>query len=423
MSSTLNVMNDATFINKITVQNITLGTGNGDISTNVGVGYQALTTNTTGYGNTSNGYNALVTNTAGYYNTATGYNAGYNNTTGGYNTFLGTSTDISPTTATWTESTAIGYNAKITASNQIVLGKSDTKVHVPYRMGVGTTSPDFPLEVEGSVISDFDYDKYISETTIDNRPWAGASSGIYTNVSSDRAVGIHASNAIGCNYIIFHSDRRIKKNIVDVPDNLALQQVRDIPCRYYQYIDNATKGSRNVVGFIAQEVNEVLPTSITKIKKCIPNEYRPLENISWEEINDISSNITYKLSSDLTDVSGVKYRFIVANNVSNDKITEIDVVGNSDNTFTFDVSYQNVFCYGKEVDDFHTIDKNQIFALHHSAIQEIDRLQLEEKEKTTALETKNAELQTKNTALETKNAELQTQIDNIMTILNNNNLS
>ena len=75
-----------------------------------------------------------------------------------------------------------------------------------------------------------------------------------------------------------------------------------------------------------------------------------------------------------------------------------------------------VFCYGKEVDDFHIIDKNQIFALHHSAIQEIDRLQFEEKEKTTALETKVTEL-------ETKNAELQTQLNNIMTILNNNNLS
>ena len=57
-----------------------------------------------------------------------------------------------------------------------------------------------------------------------------------------------------------------------------------------------------------------------------------------------------------------------------------------------------------------------IFALHHSAIQEIDKLQLEEKDKVTALETKVTEL-------ETKNAELQTQINNIMTILNNNNLS
>ena len=290
------------------------------------------------------------------------------------NAFFGYGTGNS---ASYTKSTAIGYNALITASNQVVLGTSNTNISIPYRLGVGTTSPDFPVEVNGSVDSDFSYSRYVSEATIDNTPWAGGGN-IYTNSSTPRVIGLHASNAIGCNYVIFHSDRRMKKNIVDVPDNLALQQVRDIPCRYYQYIDNVTKGSRKVVGFIAQEVNEVLPTSITKIKKYIPDEYRPLENISWEEIES-GNSIAYKLSSDLTDVSGVKYRFIVANDENNDTIIEKDIVGNSDNTFTFDDSYQNVFCYGKEVDDFHMIDKNQIFALHHSAIQEIDKQQTADK--------------------------------------------
>jgi len=125
----------------------------------------------------------------------------------------------------------------------------------------------------------------------------------------------------------------------------------------------------------------------------------------------------------LSGVSGIKYKFIVANDMSDNPI-EKEIIGNSDNTFTFDVSYEHVFCYGKQVNDFHSIDKNQIFALHHSAIQEIDRLQLQEKDKVVTLETKvaeletkNAELETKNTELETKNTELQTQIDNNMTIL------
>ena len=42
-------------------------------------------------------------------------------------------------------------------------------------------------------------------------------------------------------------------------------------------------------------------------------------------------------------------------------------------TFVFDEAWNNVFFYGKEVDDFHTLDKAQIFALHHSAIQELSR--------------------------------------------------
>ena len=42
--------------------------------------------------------------------------------------------------------------------------------------------------------------------------------------------------------------------------------------------------------------------------------------------------------------------------------TIIGIIGNADNTFTFDASYNNVFCYGKEVDDFHTLDKQKLFA-------------------------------------------------------------
>jgi FtsZ-binding cell division protein ZapB len=34
-----------------------------------------------------------------------------------------------------------------------------------------------------------------------------------------------------------------------------------------------------------------------------------------------------------------------------------------------------VFLYGKEVDDFHTLDKQKLFALNFSATQEIDRIQ------------------------------------------------
>ena len=60
------------------------------------------------------------------------------------------------------------------------------------------------------------------------------------------------------------SDKRIKTNIVDVPDELALQQVKDIPCRYYEYIDKTLRGSGKTIGFIAQEVKEILPMAVNK---------------------------------------------------------------------------------------------------------------------------------------------------------------
>ena len=376
---------------------------------NSAFGYQASLNSTTGHSNVAIGWHASLnsTGTAAYRNTAIGglaipnttgrntvgigYKSGYNNSTGDHNTFLGAYTNVSPTDASWNNSTAIGYNSKITASDQIVLGVSTTNVYVPYRMGIGTTSPGAGLHIENIIgygpNDGLGYVKYISQS----HSYASTS-----NSNSGWNVSMHASGGIGCASIVFHSDSRIKKNIMDVPDNLALQQVRDISSRYYEYIDDIKTGPQKTIGFIAQEVKEVLPMAVKTMTKIIPDEYRILEGVSWEEIGDISSNITYKMSSDLTDVSGVKYKFVVLNDLSDNEI-EKNVIGNADNTFTFDSSYQNVFCYGKEVDDFHIVDKNKIFALHHSAIQEIDRLQLEEKEKTTALETKVTELETKNT--------------------------
>ena len=62
-----------------------------------------------------------------------------------------------------------------------------------------------------------------------------------------------------------------------------------------------------------------------------------------------------------------------------------------------------MFFYGKEVNDFHTLDKNQIFALHHSAIQELSR-------KNDIKTTQITELQAENVAKTTEIAELKNEI-------------
>ena len=76
-----------------------------------------------------------------------------------------------------------------------------------------------------------------------------------------------------------------------------------------------------------------------------------------------------------------------------------EIIGNADNTFTFDATYNNVFCYGKEVDDFHTVDKQKLFAVNFSATQEIDKIQQEEKTKLAAAEERISALETENASL------------------------
>ena len=57
-----------------------------------------------------------------------------------------------------------------------------------------------------------------------------------------------------------------------------------------------------------------------------------------------------------------------------------------------DKKWNYVYLYGKEVDDFHLIDKNQIFALHHSAIQELSRINDKKEERIQELEKENKEM-------------------------------
>ena len=108
-------------------------------ATNVAVGENALSSNTTASDNVALGTGALRKNTTGSHNTAGGSSALGNNTTGGANCAFGIGALKDNTTGYynvgigyWTKSsannlnntTAIGSEAKVTASNQVMIGNT-----------------------------------------------------------------------------------------------------------------------------------------------------------------------------------------------------------------------------------------------------------------------------------------------------------
>ena len=177
---------EITFINGITV-----GKGGTNVDSNTALGFKALDYNTTGYINTAVGYQSLVNNTSGYMNTAVGYQSLVYNTTGGHNSALGyqalfshlsgnfnsavgyealyfisseehnvaigyragSSFDVSANkgnnntflgsqsrmNGAFSNSTAVGFNATITASNQIKLGTDSETVYVGTNLTLKTT--------------------------------------------------------------------------------------------------------------------------------------------------------------------------------------------------------------------------------------------------------------------------------------------
>jgi hypothetical protein len=89
---------------------------------NVAVGESALLSNTSGYSNTGIGTEVMTYNSTGAYNTALGYQSLRANTTGSLNTAVGANADVN--SGAYTNSSAFGYQALITASNQVRVGNS-----------------------------------------------------------------------------------------------------------------------------------------------------------------------------------------------------------------------------------------------------------------------------------------------------------
>jgi len=121
-------------------------TGRGNTAT----GEAALEANTTGIFNTANGLDALFYNTTGSLNTASGDEALLNNTTGSYNTAVGYNAGPDSASANLSNSTAIGANAVVSASNALVLGGTGGNA---VNVGIGTAKPGFTLDVEGTGVA------------------------------------------------------------------------------------------------------------------------------------------------------------------------------------------------------------------------------------------------------------------------------
>ena len=289
------------------------------------------------------------------------------------------------------------------------------------RVGIGTTGPTHPLHVHGWVKRTETFQgTYVSQPAT---YYAGytSSSGSWSwrsdSNTNNNAMTIKASNGIlAMTGFWTKSDERVKKNITEINDYSSLEKVRDISCVSYNYKDVISRGSSLQVGFIAQQVLKHFPHAISYDTDFIPDKLEKITDASWNE--------TKLFSESLVDVSGVKYRFYVHDISDNIVETELDIVGNPDNSFTFEKKWDYVFCFGKQVNDLHILDKNKLFALNFSATQEIDRIQqqqlLDISGNTIGIEVNKNELELlklENQELTNKVTSLETELNNLKTIV------
>ena len=84
------------------------------------------------------------------------------------------------------------------------------------------------------------------------------------------------------------SDIRLKKNIIDINSIDALNIIKQIKLKRYDYIDDILLDVKNLQewGIIAQEIESVIPSCITKMKLLIPNIMYLSTNIIKEKQSD-----------------------------------------------------------------------------------------------------------------------------------------
>lgn len=229
----------------------------------IAIGNRALASNTTGFSNTALGADALRSVTTGAhnsavgyqalansggsssYNTAMGYRAAYNLVSGDKNTAIGAyalsgvvsgslntaigycagNTDsITPSATNISNATAIGAFAQITQSNTIILGSANPAYAT--NVGIGIYSPTYKLQVNGTM--------------------AGTGTSYTT------------------------SDGRLKQNIRPVTN--ALRMISSLRAVTFKWDPGTLRkvhmnnDKRAHLGFIAQELEQVLPELVSTAK-------------------------------------------------------------------------------------------------------------------------------------------------------------
>jgi len=245
-------------------------------SSNTAVGVSALFSNTTASSNTALGYVALYSNQTGASNTAVGRSALYA-TTGGLNTAIGENAGGAITTGT--KNTILGrYNGNQggldirTSSNRIVLSDGDGN---PAMYVEGGTYPRARMGLNVATT----YNSAVLKLERDDVGYSTVIATRHGNTAARFHMSFHNSAGeqgnITCNSssVSYNStsDYRLKENVVDLTN--ATERLKQLQPRRFNFI--ADTAEKTVDGFLAHEVQEIVPEAVTGLKDALKENGEP----------------------------------------------------------------------------------------------------------------------------------------------------
>jgi len=255
-------------------------------------------------------------------------------------------------------------------------------------VGISNTTPTYKFQVNGASVQ-----RYLGSFGYYGGGWI-------TGTAITTWAGTKFEYAIIAPYLMIESDRRIKTNIEEIVDSEALLKLRQLkPCKYNQI--DTTRGNDKVYGFIAQEVKDVLPHAVntTPHPHAIPNVYKGgvYNNniITFDTEHNLETEGNIKLIIPHIESIICPYTIIDTlrinidtSNLSDEQKPSNDIVKDENGN---DLAH-NIFVYGTEVDDFHTVNNDAIWTITTASLQEVDRIQQNNISRIQILENENAKL-------------------------------
>lgn len=226
-------------------------------------------------------------------------------------------------------------------------------------VGIGTTSPGAPLDVESTYA-----------TSINAAPYFNPNSGSsLQRWPSGNLIGLSILTPgwVEAAGFVAESDRRIKDVVGQSDQRKDLETIERLKVTDYRLKDRVAEGDRLHKGFIAQEVQAVIPEAVSKGRNFIPDIYAVAEKLTFDK-GAQTLRVRLAKAHDLKEGDLVRL-------ITDDGRVERKVAAVPDEK-TFVVSSitrepRRLFVYGRQVDDFLAVDYDRIFSTGISAIQEL----------------------------------------------------
>lgn len=321
------------------INGLTVGLGGGSVSTNTVFGSNALLSNTTGASHTAIGINALRANTTGDSNTSVGFNSLFSNTTGSFNTAVGRNALNANVTGSSNSAFGNGALQNNTANSNTAVGVSAANATTTGSGNAAVGNNALQDNTTGTNNTAIGTNAINNVTTGANNTALGSGSGT-TLTTGSRNIIVGASSqpsaAAGSDQVVVGynitgkgndtafiggtngayneknvttwettSDERIKKNITDNNDGLAVLsqiQVRNFEYRTPDEITDlpshaAIEQEGVQLGVIAQELQQVLP-------ECVNENSTGVLSVSTDPLIWYLINAVKELNAEIAQLKG-----------------------------------------------------------------------------------------------------------------------